>query len=78
MSSGSDEGPDSAKTGADGQERKGQLEGERAHGLEYWKTRSIEERLSMMNEMRRTYYGEAAVSGRLVRVIEFVRRRNEP
>jgi hypothetical protein len=38
--------------------------------LAYWLSRPVEERLEAIELLRRTFYGEAATSGRLQRVLE--------
>jgi hypothetical protein len=44
------------------------------HDLDYWLTRSVEERLQAVQLQREILYGHAAATARLQRVLEIVER----
>jgi hypothetical protein len=45
--------------------------------IAYWKSRTPAERMEALVTIRRVLYGEAAVTGRLQRVLEIVERKPE-
>lgn len=46
--------------------------GESGNDLDYWLSRSVEERVQAIEIMRRVLYGDSAIAGRVESVLEIV------